>query len=65
MTISSAYLHDGIRIAIPGGKSKLILPLMVAIRDNGRHTGGPETLFVRSFCHLQAQGQRVGACPGR
>ena len=42
VTISSAYLHDGIRIAIPGGKSKLILPLMVSIRDNG--PGIPEDL---------------------
>ena len=52
-------------IAIPGGKSSNSAADGCHSRQRFRHAGGLETLFVRSFCHLQAQGQRVGACPGR
>ncbi|CAN0557498.1 unnamed protein product, partial [Laminaria digitata] len=46
ITITSGYQH-GIRLALPGGNSRVQLPLIVSIRDNG--PGIPDDVSAHLF----------------
>ncbi|HAD24556.1 MAG TPA: two-component sensor histidine kinase [Alphaproteobacteria bacterium] len=46
ITISTAYRH-GVRLAVPGGRDRLSLPLEVCIKDNG--PGIPEDIKAHMF----------------
>jgi len=53
--------RPGVRLSVPGKKSRVSLPLEFCVKDNG--PGVPEDLLaqpVRPVCHNQADGKRLG-----
>lgn len=64
VTISTTYRH-GVRFAVPGGHSRVHLPDDQRQGQWRRYPRRPEAIPVRPLRDVQADGQRIGARPGR